>query len=157
MDYCKKLFGHISQFTKGFSLIELLVVIGILGLMATITVTIINPTTQLNKSQDGIRKSDLLKLQSALELYRGNNVYYPPTLSLLTSGTPKYLETQPTDPKTGVTYEANYQALPSGCNNVATFCTTYSLWACLQYAQDPKADTVTQSNCTVKSYTVRNP
>lgn len=141
---------------RGFSLVEFLVVIGLLGVVTTIAITLINPQTQFNKANDGLRKSDLIRLQSALEIYRGDNNYYPPTLTLLTSGNPKYIESQPKDPVTAATYESKYQALPSGCNNVITFCATYQLWACLA-ANDPKADLSTQSGCTYKSYTVRNP
>lgn len=156
MECCKSLYRSLKLGKSGFSLIELLVVIGLLGVVTTVAIMLINPTTQFNKANDGVRKGDLLKIQSALELYRGDNVYYPPTLTLLTSGSPKYLQTQPKDPKTGVTYEANYQALPSGCDNSTSFCTSYQLWGCLEYA-DPKADASTQSNCTYKSYTVTNP
>lgn len=152
-------FRLIKSNISGFTLTEIIVVMGILGIIATTAIIMINPQTQFNKANDGVRKSDMVKLQSALELYRGDNTYYPPTLTLLTSGTPKYLETQPVDPRTKATYAANYQALPTGCNNTTTFCTSYQLWACLDYA-DPAADVTTRSNCTspyVKSYTVRNP
>jgi len=63
------------QSRKGFSLIELLVVISIIGiLVATATVSWTNAQ---QKSRDSKRKSDVKAIQQALELYFQDNGTFP--------------------------------------------------------------------------------
>ena len=82
---------------RGFTLIEILVVVTIIGLLtATAVVTY---TTFLKQSRDAKRKTDLEQIRAALEMYRSNNDTYPlANLSDLT-GAPVYIQSIPTDPK----------------------------------------------------------
>ena len=60
---------------KGFTLIELMVVISIIGILATIIiVTFVNAAA---KSRDSKRKTDLNAISSALEMYFYDNKFYP--------------------------------------------------------------------------------
>ena len=54
---------------KGFTLVELLVVIGILAVLGTATAIVLNPAELLNQSRDAQRVGDLSNLVSALSLY----------------------------------------------------------------------------------------
>ena len=54
---------------KGFTLLELLIVIGILAILATATVLVLNPAELLRQARDSQRVSDLATLNSALALY----------------------------------------------------------------------------------------
>lgn len=54
---------------KGFTLLELLIVIAILATLATIVVIVLNPAETLAKSRDTQRMSDLSTLKSAIALY----------------------------------------------------------------------------------------
>ncbi len=54
---------------KGFTLLELLIVIGILAILATTTVLVLNPAELLRQARDSQRVSDLSTLNSALSLY----------------------------------------------------------------------------------------
>ena len=54
---------------KGFTLLELLIVIGILAILATVAILIINPAELLRRSRDSARISDLNTLKSAIGLY----------------------------------------------------------------------------------------
>lgn len=61
---------------KGFTLLELLVVIGIIAMILGIAVTSYSAAQQ--RSRDGRRKADLKSMQDALEqYYSGNNFQYP--------------------------------------------------------------------------------
>ena len=60
---------------NGFTLIELIVVIAILGILATIGLTSFQ-TSQM-KSRDAKRKSDLEQVQRALEAYMNDYGNYP--------------------------------------------------------------------------------
>jgi general secretion pathway protein G len=62
---------------RGFSLIELLVVIVIIGLLATIVA--INVIPAGNKARVEKAKADIATLEGALEQYRLDNLTYPST------------------------------------------------------------------------------
>ncbi|MFH1833178.1 MAG: type II secretion system protein [Candidatus Levyibacteriota bacterium] len=63
----------------GFTLIELIVVIAILGILATGTMAIINPFGQIQKSRDAIRKSALRQIANELDAYFITYGSYPST------------------------------------------------------------------------------
>ncbi len=67
--------GQLSKNNKGFSLIEILVVIAIIGILTSILV--VNYNEARENSRDKIRKSDLKSLQLAIELYKSQNGQYP--------------------------------------------------------------------------------
>lgn len=67
--------------TLGFTLLELLIVIGIISVIATIGIAVIDPMTQIQKANDARMKSDLSQIQKALEQYYEDNGHYPQTYS----------------------------------------------------------------------------
>lgn len=90
---------------KSFTLIEILVVVTIIALITSAAAV---TYTQLGKqSRDSKRKADIEQIRAALEMYRSTNSQYPAgtwsALSILT-GTPKYIQSLPTDPKSGYIY-----------------------------------------------------
>jgi len=54
---------------KGFTLLELLIVIGILAVLSTTMVLVINPAEMLRRARDSQRISDLNTIKSALAFY----------------------------------------------------------------------------------------
>ena len=54
---------------KGFTLLELLIVIGILAILSTTVVLVINPAELLRRARDSQRISDLNTLKSAITLF----------------------------------------------------------------------------------------
>jgi len=60
---------------KGFTLIELLVVISIISLLSSIVLTTLNGAKA--KARDAVRKSDMLQIKMALDLYYNDHGSYP--------------------------------------------------------------------------------
>lgn len=63
------------QRIAGFTLIELLVVVAIVGLLSSVVLASIDSARE--NARDARRKADLRQIQSALELYYGDNGSYP--------------------------------------------------------------------------------
>lgn len=69
--------------TRGFTLIELMVVITIIGILAVGGTSVY--TAQLQKSRDAVRMTDVKAIQAALTQYNGDNNKYPdPTIAGIT-------------------------------------------------------------------------
>jgi type II secretion system protein G len=75
---------------QGFTLIELIIVIAILGLMATAAIAVLDPFAQFQKANDAKRKTDLSQIQKALEVYYQDYGEYPDTYLQSTNGTKLY-------------------------------------------------------------------
>ncbi|OGF87208.1 hypothetical protein A3B19_03155 [Candidatus Giovannonibacteria bacterium RIFCSPLOWO2_01_FULL_46_32] len=60
---------------RGFTIIELLVVLGIIGLMAAIAMVLFSPAA--TKGRDARREEDIKSIQSALNLYINQKGTYP--------------------------------------------------------------------------------
>lgn len=61
----------------GFTMIELLIVIAILGILAVAVLSAINPIEQINRGRDTGSRSDAEQLLSAMDRYNAFNGYYP--------------------------------------------------------------------------------
>jgi len=90
---------------KGFTLLELLVVIGIIGLLASILV--VNLTSARKRARDTKRIADVRNLQTASEDYYGKNGKYPTGIGDLVTGA--HIPVWPLDPlaPSGTTCSAN--------------------------------------------------
>ena len=62
---------------KGFTLVELLVVVAITNILATGILVGLHPNVKFRKQRDTIRKVDLRQIADALEAYYVNNGEYP--------------------------------------------------------------------------------
>lgn len=71
--------GKYVNLKNGFTLVELLVVIGVLGVLVTGLLTAINPAAQLARARNSNRKADLKAIANALERYRTLQGTYPVT------------------------------------------------------------------------------
>jgi len=62
---------------KGFTLVEILIVIAILLLMMMILIGILNPVALVNKARDSRKKKDLSRIKVAFEEYYNDKGCYP--------------------------------------------------------------------------------
>ncbi len=162
----------INRESKGFTLIELLVAIVIIGLLSGLLVA--NFVGVRQRARDGVRKSDLNQIRSALELYRADVGFYPdvgnsagqfpqtscggsfrhPTSSV------EYMNKIPCDPLwTGTQYNGGryYYEKTAG--------SSYKLGACIENGADQNASDSSPGgtgSCpttggTSKYYVLRNP
>ncbi len=63
---------------KGFTLIEMIIVVGIIAILSVGVLTVLNPGAQFSKAGNAKRKSDLSQIQKALESYYADRGRYPP-------------------------------------------------------------------------------
>ena len=58
-----------SKFSSGFTIIELLIALAIVGILATVTIVLINPAEKLAATRDTSRKATVKQLVTSLEAY----------------------------------------------------------------------------------------
>lgn len=113
--------GNVSNKNKGFTLLELLVVIGIIGILAAIVIVAINPGRQFAQARNAQRWNDVNALLNAVHQYAvDNNGLLPAAITTsalnvtdtvgagnvdlcpqLVGSTGIYLSAMPVDPSTG--------------------------------------------------------
>lgn len=154
--------------SRGFTLIELLVAIIIIGLLAGLLTA--NFVGVRQRTRDGVRKSDLGQIRSALEFYRSDSGLYPvvvggdpgdfpntcddPTNPFTDSaGAVIYMREIPCDPLNTGDYVYTYAVGGGGA--------TYSIVSCLENVNDSQKDPSNDALCTGGttnwSFTVNNP
>lgn len=85
---------------NGFTLVELMVVLVIIGLLAT--VVLINVLPAQDRAMETKARADIATIGQAMELYRLDNMRYPPSLEVLAQpragGGGAYIRSLPNDP-----------------------------------------------------------
>lgn len=116
--------------TKGFTLVEILVVAAIMVLLTTIAVVSYRSASQ--NSRNAKRKTDLETVRQALVLYRSDEGCYPGESTYLTmmSAISSYISSAPYDPK-GSPSSPLYTYTPSGSCGTGD-ATGFSLGATLE-------------------------
>lgn len=100
---------------KGFTLIEILVVIGIIAVLAAIVIIAINPARQFRQANNSQRTSNVNAILNAIGQYTADNKGSLPTIpggdgevntALCNQLVPRYLPSLPTDPDSTLDGEA---------------------------------------------------
>lgn len=66
-----------KRFQKGFTLVEILIVITLIGILAVAVLSALNPLEQIRKARDSGRQSDARTLLSAYERFYSSYQCYP--------------------------------------------------------------------------------
>lgn len=148
---------------NGFTLVELIVVIAIIGILVTIVIVAIDPAKQIKNAQDARIRSDLQAMKTAWQLYYNDNKSYPigasgvPSISYYTAGGcwssaascggTVYMKQVPQDPRgSSFAYPYYYTGLNGQATCSIAPCTDYVVSADL-YTQATD-DTNTVTKCT---------
>lgn len=139
---------------KGFTLIELMVVVAIIGILTALVT--VNLQDARERARDVQRKADVKSVQQALELYKNDHIpqTYPSTATWRTdlqSG--GYMQTVPNDPTFAST--GNWTNYSYTLN--ATDPLKYTVVACLENSADPNKDSTNTCASYGYSYTLTQP
>ncbi|MBX4197416.1 prepilin-type N-terminal cleavage/methylation domain-containing protein [Candidatus Saccharibacteria bacterium] len=136
----------LKKTNRGFTIVELLIVIVIIGILAALVVTTYSGIQK--KARDTERKTDVNALHGQVEAYQAQNGKYPSLAQMNDStfrgnnlkGLDAAALKDPNDQSASPTLAASpasnvysYQATPANCDNGANGdCTTYTLTATLE-------------------------
>jgi type II secretion system protein G len=141
--------------SNGFTLIEILIVMSLIGILAALSV--VNFRSASMKGRDAQRKSDLRNIQTALRLYYNDFGRYPTSNATGqmsnacgTVATPTFCTYGQVWTKAGTTYMSMLPDDP--LKNIHYFYTynsddDYTLRACLENKSDPKGVVVAVGTC----------
>uniref|UniRef100_C6E2R6 Type II secretion system protein G n=1 Tax=Geobacter sp. (strain M21) TaxID=443144 RepID=C6E2R6_GEOSM len=92
------MFKRIAKTQRGFTLIELMIVLSIVGILAAISVP--NYQWGIIRAREAVLREDLYTLRSTIDQYYADQGKYPETLQELVENKNKYLREIPKDPFT---------------------------------------------------------
>lgn len=125
--------GRVCRADAGFTLVELMIVVAIIGILATIAVPSYHAS--LMKARETVLRQDLFTIREVLDQHRADQGKYPPSLGALVAA--GYLRALPKDPFTNSTdtwqeisdpAEGGIYDVFSGSDLVGANGTAYNQW-----------------------------
>ncbi len=125
--------GRACSTDEGFTLVELMIVVAIVGILATISIPSYH--TSLIKARETVLRQDLFTMREVLDQHRADQGKYPSSLGALVAA--GYLRMVPKDPFTNSTNtwqeisdptEGGVFDVYSGSDLVGTNGTAYNQW-----------------------------
>jgi general secretion pathway protein G len=96
----------VTRTERGFTLIEVLVVMVIITILAGVSVAMYS--NSVNRAKEAVLKEDLKEMREAIDAYHADKNKWPPSLDALV--TEKYIRQVPVDP---ITNAADWTTTPS--------------------------------------------
>lgn len=132
----KKKIPQIKNWFKGFTLIEIMIVIAIIGILSSVVV--VGTNSSKKRARDARRVTELKQIANALAIYiESNNGKYPDSLDALV---PQYTAEVPKDPLTQQPYFYCANGTPAGTNDGTAFHLAAALEVYNQVYFDSDAD-----------------
>lgn len=103
---------HVRRAHRGFTLIELIVVISIIGLLLSLATP--RYFASIERGKEAVQQQNMYSLRDALDKFFGDTGHYPENLEELV--TRRYLRSLPVDP---FTEKGDWIALPSPDTNLS--------------------------------------
>lgn len=126
----------LKSIRRGFTIVELLIVIVVIGLLAALVLNTFNGVQA--DARDTERKTDITSLHSQLEVYFAQNAKYPTAANIVDNAVDGWADTNlegldlaalvdPSDAIVNAAGGYQYTPAPALCDNATTDCTSYTL------------------------------
>lgn len=132
------MFTKFKKSQEGFTIVELLIVIVVIGILAALVLTTFQGVQA--RARDTERKTDVNALHTHLEVYYNDNGVYPTSAQVTTANLPG-LDAEALNDPNGNALNANggtytYTPAPNNCDNTNNNCTSYTLTANMEEEAD---------------------
>lgn len=94
-------FSHVRTSVRGFTLLEMLVVVTMVGILFVVVALAFNPAAQIAKAQNATRQHDIEQIRTAVDTYYDDTGCYPTSVSFgqeFSSNGKVYMTKIPEDP-----------------------------------------------------------
>ncbi len=124
---------------KGFTLVELLVVISLIAILTAAALALINPVRQREIAEDGVKRSNLQKYALGVEAFANANAHYPQDVSPadgIPDGVEDFIANIPNNEPVGTVYNYYYTVSGEDESFAITVNSSENHGTCFKYNSD---------------------